>query len=74
VIQEHFKAKAEQLFPAPSGNVCDRTCQENFPSFNAVPLNFELPTDTTDDARFLRYTPEATLLIQAGSPGLPPVK
>ena len=36
VVQEHFKGKIEQLFPTPAGNVCDRTCQENFPSFKAV--------------------------------------
>ncbi len=74
VVQDHFKGKVEQLFPAPNGNVCDRTCQEHFPSFKAVALNFELPTDAADDARFLRYPPEAALLIQAGSPGVPPVK
>ncbi len=74
VVQDHFKGKMEQLFPAPSGNVCDRTCQENYPSFRATALNFELPTDAGDDRRFLRYAPEATLLIQAGSPGVPPAK
>jgi eukaryotic-like serine/threonine-protein kinase len=74
VVQEHFKGKAEQLFAAPSGNVCDRTCQESYPLFKAVSLNFELPTDAADDARFLRYPPEATLLIQGGSPGVPPGK
>jgi serine/threonine protein kinase len=74
VVQEHFNGKVDQLFAAPSGNVCDRTCRESFPSFKAATLNFELPTDTTDDNRFLRYPPQATLLIQAGSPGVPPGK
>jgi hypothetical protein len=74
VLQDYFKGHAEQIFPAPTGNVCDRTCQESFPSFKASPLNFELPADASNDARFLRYTPDAALLIQAGSPGVPPMK
>jgi hypothetical protein len=74
VVQDHFKGKADQLFPAPSGNVCDRTCQENFPSLQPTTLNFELPVDAANDARFLRYTAEAALLIRAGSPGVPPLK
>jgi serine/threonine protein kinase len=74
VIQDHFNGKVDELFAPPSGNVCDRTCQEGFPSFKAAALNFELPTDPTDDSRFLRYPPQATLLIQAGSPGVPPGK
>jgi serine/threonine protein kinase len=74
VVQDHFNGKADELFAPPSGNVCDRTCQESFPSFKAATLNFELPTDAADDNRFLRYPPQATLLIQAGSPGVPPGK
>jgi hypothetical protein len=74
VVQDHFSGKVDELFAPPSGNVCDRTCQESFPSFRTAPLNFELPTDPTDDNRFLRYPPQAALLIQAGSPGVPPGK
>jgi serine/threonine protein kinase len=73
VIQEHFQGKAGQMFPDPSGNVRDWTSQEGYPLFKAVALNFELPADANDDARFLRYS-RASVLGMAGSPGVPPVE
>jgi serine/threonine protein kinase len=74
VVLDHFKGKAAQLFPEPVGNVRDLTSQESFPPFRATPLAFDLPADASDDARFLRYTRANALLLQAGSPGVPPAE
>jgi hypothetical protein len=59
-----------EIFPRPSGNVCDEEGREGFPPLKAPPHPFELPTDP-DDARFLRY-PATSPLKAAGSPGVPP--
>jgi hypothetical protein len=74
VVLDHFKGKAQQLFPDPTGNARDLTSQESFPLFKATALNFDLPTDAGDDARFLRYTRASSPLILAGSPGVPPAE
>jgi serine/threonine protein kinase len=71
IVQDHFQGKASLLFPDPSGNVRDWTSQEGYPLFKAVVVNFELPAERNDDARFLRYT-RASMLTLAGSPGVPP--
>jgi serine/threonine protein kinase len=71
VVIDHFAGRAGQLFPEPTGNARDWTTQEAFPPLKAVALNFDLPTDAADDARFLRYT-RASVLGLAGSPGVPP--
>jgi hypothetical protein len=71
VVAEHYAGAASSLFPEPSGNVRDPAAEENFPSLRAVVLDFELPTDPADDARFLRYG-RASLLGLAGMPGVPP--
>src|SRR5262249_49318629 len=71
VVNDHFRGKALDLFPDPTGNVRDLTAQERFPFLKAASVNFDLPTDP-DDRRFLRY-PKASVLGMAGSPGVPPV-
>jgi eukaryotic-like serine/threonine-protein kinase len=72
LVEEHYGAAAAELFPEPTGNVRDWTSEENFPPFKAVALNFDLPTNPADDARFLRYG-RASLLGLAGMPGVPPL-
>jgi serine/threonine protein kinase len=72
VVQDSFQGQASRLFPEPSGNVRDLSSQEKFPLLQALPLHFDLPTDTTDDARFLRYGRDS-ILLESGTPGVPPV-
>ena len=71
VVIDHFAGRAAELFPEPTGNVRDWTSREAFPPLKAAALNFDLPTDAADDARFLRY-PRGSMLGLAGSPGVPP--
>ncbi len=73
VVGEHYGAAATGLFPDPTGNVRDWTSEESYPFLKAVALDFELPCDAADDARFLRYG-RASLLALAGMPGVPPEK
>ncbi len=73
VVQERLGGRAGELFPEPSGNVCDWQSREGFPLLKASAHPFELPTDPADDNRFLRY-PATSALAAAGSPGVPPVE
>jgi serine/threonine protein kinase len=73
VVQERLGGKAGELFPQPSGNVCDWQSREGFPLLNAAAHPFELPTYTADDGRFLRY-PATSPLAAAGAPGVPPAE
>jgi serine/threonine protein kinase len=71
VVQERLGGKAGELFPEPSGNVCDWQSREGFPWLKAAAHPFELPTDAADDSRFLHY-PATSALMAAGAPGVPP--
>jgi hypothetical protein len=53
-----------EIFPRPSGNVCDKQGREGFPPLKAAVEALELPADAADDARFLRH--RATSLPDGG--------
>lgn len=63
------------------GNVCDRSGTEANPCLEARPVTITLPTDTADDAWFLRYPRESPLArlgpgqtpVGAGPANAPPV-
>jgi hypothetical protein len=65
--------EAAEIFPRPSGNVCDGQGREGFPPLKAAVHSLGLPTDAADDAQFLRY-PATSPLKAAGSPGVPPAE
>jgi hypothetical protein len=64
---------AAELLPESTGNVRDTASPEGNLSLQAVALNFELPTEPTDDAHFLRYG-RASMPALAGMPGVPPAE
>ena len=74
VVQDQFHGQASQLFPEPSGNYRDGTSQENYPLFKAFMLNFDLPVERNDDARFLRYSRASLLALASVPPGVPPAE
>jgi serine/threonine protein kinase len=71
VVQEHYAGAAAELFPEPSGNVSDQAAEDCYPPLKAVAVEFDLPTDATDDAHFLHYS-RASLVALAGMPGVRP--
>lgn len=54
-LREQFGERFEQVFLSPSGNVRDPNSQEGFPSFEARPVEVNLPTDPGNDEQFLRH-------------------
>ncbi len=73
VAPASLRDQREWLTPTPSGNVRDSSSGEGFPLLEARGVPFELPTDTQDDAHFLRYDWDS-ILVELGTPGLPPVE
>jgi hypothetical protein len=73
-VQERFGGRMSELFPSPTGNVRDLVSREGFPQLDATSLNFELPTDPSDDARFLRYLKASLLGLMPEPPGVPPLE